>query len=176
MDVGNLISDSSASLNPSLYIWKFLAHILLKPSLEDFEHKLASMWNVCVCVSRLVMFNSFRPHRLWPARLLCLWDSPGKNTGEDCHSLLQRNFPIQGLNPSLLHHRQGLYRLSYREVLKGLAVMGFEPMPPKRLEPQSSTLDLSAMSTIIWKSEHSLVSPVFGTGMKTDLFWSCSHC
>ena len=42
-DVGNLISDSSAFSKSSLYIWKFSVHILLKPSLEDFEHYLASM-------------------------------------------------------------------------------------------------------------------------------------
>ena len=42
-NVGNLISGSSASLKPSLYIWKFSIHILLKPSLKDFEHILASM-------------------------------------------------------------------------------------------------------------------------------------
>ena len=40
----NLISVSSASLKPSLYIWKFLVHILLKPSLKDFEHYLAKQW------------------------------------------------------------------------------------------------------------------------------------
>ena len=45
------------------------------------------------------------------------WDSPGKNTGVDCHSLLQRIFPTQGLNPGLLHCRQILYHLSYGEVL-----------------------------------------------------------
>ena len=43
-------------------------------------------------------------------------DSPGKNTGVDCHSLLQRIFLTQGYNPGLLHCRQILYRLSYREV------------------------------------------------------------
>ena len=48
-DVGNLISDSSAFSKSSLYIWNFSAHILLKPSLKDFEHNLASMWNVCNC-------------------------------------------------------------------------------------------------------------------------------
>ena len=37
-NVGNLISDSSASLKPSLYIWKFLVRVLLKPSLKDFGH------------------------------------------------------------------------------------------------------------------------------------------
>ena len=42
-DVGNLISGSSAFSKTSLYIWKFTVHILLKPSLEDFEHDLANI-------------------------------------------------------------------------------------------------------------------------------------
>ena len=37
-----------------------------------------------------------------PARLLCPWDSPGKNTGVGCHALLQGIFPTQGLNLHLL--------------------------------------------------------------------------
>ena len=45
MDVGNSISGSSAFFQPSLYIWKFLVYVLLKPSLTDFEHSLASTWN-----------------------------------------------------------------------------------------------------------------------------------
>ena len=43
--------------------------------------------------------------RLWPARVLCPWDSPGKDTGVGCHFLLQMIFLTQGLNPGLLHHR-----------------------------------------------------------------------
>ena len=42
-DVGNLISGSSALSKYNLYIWKFSVHILLKSSLKDFEHYLASM-------------------------------------------------------------------------------------------------------------------------------------
>ena len=38
MNVGNLIS-----LKTSLDMWKFLAHVLLKPILKDFEHNLAIM-------------------------------------------------------------------------------------------------------------------------------------
>ena len=41
-----------------------------------------------------------------PARLLCPWDSPGKNTGAGFHFLLQGIFSIQGSNPRffcLLH-------------------------------------------------------------------------
>ena len=37
----------------------------------------------------LVVSDSVRPHRRQPTRLLCPWDSPGKNTGVDCHFLLQ---------------------------------------------------------------------------------------
>ena len=48
-DVGNLISGSSAFPKSSLYNWKFLVHILLKSSLKDFEHNLASTWNECIC-------------------------------------------------------------------------------------------------------------------------------
>ena len=43
VDVGNLISASSAFSKSRLYIWNFSFHELLKPSLEDFEHYLASM-------------------------------------------------------------------------------------------------------------------------------------
>ena len=42
-DFDNLISDSSAFSKPSLNICKFLAHVLLKPGLENFEHYFASM-------------------------------------------------------------------------------------------------------------------------------------
>ena len=43
MDVGNLISGSSAFSKSSLNIWKFMVHILLKPGLENFEHYFASV-------------------------------------------------------------------------------------------------------------------------------------
>ena len=42
------------------------------------------------------------------------WDSPGKNTGEGCHALLQGIFPTLGLNTVLLHCRQILYQLSHQ--------------------------------------------------------------
>ena len=40
-DVGNLISGSSACSKSKLNLWKFLVHVLLKPSLENFEHYFA---------------------------------------------------------------------------------------------------------------------------------------
>ena len=44
MDVGNLISGSSAFSKSSLNIWKFTVHVLLKPGLENFEHYFTDMW------------------------------------------------------------------------------------------------------------------------------------
>ena len=38
-----------------------------------------------------------------PARILCPWNFPGKNTGVGCHFLLQGIFPMQGSNLHLLH-------------------------------------------------------------------------
>ena len=55
---------------------------------------------VCVCVAwvsmlvcsvALVVSDSLWPHELQPARLLCPWDSPGKNTGVGCHFLLYKH-------------------------------------------------------------------------------------
>ena len=54
VDVGNLISGSSAFSKSSLNIWKLMVHVLLKPGLENFEHYLTSVWDECnyavVCV------------------------------------------------------------------------------------------------------------------------------
>ena len=47
-DVDNLISGSSPFSKSILYIWNFSVHILLKPSLEDFEHELVRMCNCMV--------------------------------------------------------------------------------------------------------------------------------
>ena len=45
----------------------------------------------CCCRRQItsVLSDSVQPHRRQPTRLLCPWDSPGKNTGEGCHFLLQ---------------------------------------------------------------------------------------
>ena len=57
IDVGNLISASSAFSKSSLYIWKFSVHVLLKPSLKDFEHYLASKLNEHNCAVVGIVFG-----------------------------------------------------------------------------------------------------------------------
>ena len=50
---------------------------------------------MCSVLSRLTLW----PHGLYPAKLLCLWNFPGKNTGAVCHFLLQGIFPAPGIAP-----------------------------------------------------------------------------
>ena len=49
VNVGNLISGSSAFLKSSLNIWNFMVHVLLKPGLENFGYYFASVWDECNC-------------------------------------------------------------------------------------------------------------------------------
>ena len=66
--------------------------------------------------------QTLHPHGLWPARLLCPWNSPSKNTGVNSCSILQGIFPTQGSNPGLLHCRQILYHLSHQGKPKNTGV------------------------------------------------------
>ena len=61
-NVDNLISGSSAFSKSSLYIWKLLVHIPLKPNLKDFEPYLATLWNQHSCV---VVWTFFDIALLW---------------------------------------------------------------------------------------------------------------
>ena len=66
--------------------------------------------SVVAKVSRLVVANSATP---WTVAFYS-WDSPGKNSGVASHSLLQRIFSTQGLNPGLPHYRQISYYLNHQ--------------------------------------------------------------
>ena len=79
--------------------------------LSNMSFSIASTLKVKV-LSHSVVSDSLRPHGLQPARPLCPWNSPGKNTGLGRLSLLQI-FPTQGLKLGLLHCKLILYHLSY---------------------------------------------------------------
>ena len=79
-----------------------------------FSNCLHLSWHL-VCVSVIQLYLTLRIHGLQPTRLLCPWNSPGKNTGVGCHFLLPGIFPTQGLNPGLPHCRQILYCLSHQK-------------------------------------------------------------
>ena len=56
-DVGNLISGSSAFSKSTLNICKFSVCILLKPSLENFEHHCGGVWDECNCNSLNILWH-----------------------------------------------------------------------------------------------------------------------
>ena len=58
-DVGNLISGSSAFSETSLNMWKFMAHVLLKPGLENFEHYFTCVRRVQLCSSLSIFGIAF---------------------------------------------------------------------------------------------------------------------
>ena len=74
VNVGNLPPGSSAYLKSSLDIWKFLVHVLLKPSLNHLQHILASIWNKC---NRIIVWTFFAIALLWDWNenwhILVLW-------------------------------------------------------------------------------------------------------
>ena len=69
-----------------------------------------------VSISHLVVPDSVRPGTV-AAKLLCPWNSPGKNAGVVSHSLLQGIFPTQGSNLALRHCRWILFHLSQRVLM-----------------------------------------------------------
>ena len=97
-------------------------------------------------LSRSVVSNSLWPHGLEPARFLCSWDFPGKNTGLGSHSLLQGIFLTQGLNPGLLPYRQILCHLNHQEKLN---VLSKQKMKLRLKDPTASLFETCREHNII---------------------------
>ena len=76
---------------------------------QDYRTPTSTAVVVENCLVAKLYPTLLRPHGLWPASLLCLWDFLGKNTRVGCHFLLQGNFPTQGPNPRLLLGKWVLY-------------------------------------------------------------------
>ena len=96
------------------------------------------------------------PHGLWPAKLLCPWNLPGKNTGMGCHSLLQGIF--QGSNPSLLHWQAD----------------SFTTEPPRK-PLTMNTLFKSNLRFLFWVKNLSLVATISGSkNPKLQTCWRIS--
>ena len=96
--VNNLLSSRHTVWRAKTVCWDLVSLSPLTPESPSFL--------LCLCVSCSVVSNSLQPHGLEPTRLLCPWNSPGKNTGEGYHSLLQGLFSTQGWKPGLPHCRR----------------------------------------------------------------------
>ena len=74
-------------------------------------------YKLCVCLVSQSGLTLWDPMDCSPPSSFVYGDSPGKNTGGGCHTLLQGIFLTQGWNPGLPHRRRILYRLSHQESL-----------------------------------------------------------
>ena len=101
----NLIETEQAELEAELEVLNHTEEI--KGDLSEASGRLDDeQYGV---VMQLRASNSLRPHGVYSP-----WNSPGKNTGVDSHSLLQGIILIQGSNPGLPHCGQILYQLSHQ--------------------------------------------------------------
>ena len=91
---------------------------------------------------------------LQPARLLCPWDFPGKNTGVGCPFLLQVIVPTQGWNSNLLHCRRDLYCCATRD----FHILEYLTLNQNRfLAIDKSCLDCRAVCSVLY-SPHTIFS------------------
>ena len=116
------------------------------------------------------MSNSLQPYGLWPASLLCPWDSPGKNAGVGCHFLLQGIFPTQGSNLCLLcllHWQVGSLPLAS----PGKPKEGWVPKDFLVLEKTlESPLNCKELKPVNPKGNQSWVF-IGRTGVKAPILW-----
>ena len=106
-DAGNLVSGSSAFSKSSLYIWKFLLHLLLKHSLNILLKP--SLNGSSGNESHSAASDSLQYHGLYNPQ-----NSLGQNIGVGSLSLLQGIFLMEGLNLGLFHYFPIIYQLSHK--------------------------------------------------------------
>ena len=69
---------------------RFLLQCMKVKSESEVAQSCLTLSGLTAAAKSLQLCLTVRPHRRQPTRLLCLWDSPGKNPGVGCHFLLQR--------------------------------------------------------------------------------------
>ena len=111
----DLMMGFKCSLEVEKILWVDTFLVILSLNFKHFK-KVGSSFSISYhSVGHSVAADSLWPHGLQPARLLCPWESPGKNTRVGCHALLQGNLLTQGSNPGLLHCRRIFSHLSHQE-------------------------------------------------------------
>ena len=89
----------------SCIVGRFFTRSLFKKRRIKLENSLYPIFCCCCLVMKLFLILLWS-HRLWPTRILCPWDFPGKNTGVGCISFSRAIFPSQASNLRLLLVRQ----------------------------------------------------------------------
>ena len=97
-NIGNLISGSTAFSKPSLENWKFLVHVMLKPSMQDFKHDLISMGDDCNIQIVWTFFSTTLLRNWdedWPFPVPCpLLGFPDLWTYWECSTLIASYFRV----------------------------------------------------------------------------------
>ena len=101
------------------------------------------------------MSDSLWPHGLYTTRLLCPWNSPGKNTGVCSHSLFQEVFLTQGLN---LHYGQILYHWATSVLIAQSCLTLCDPMD---CSPPGSSVHGDSAGKNTGVGSHSLLQGIF---------------
>ena len=117
-----------------------------------------------MCSKSFQSSPTVQPHRLKPSRLLCPWDSPGKNTGMGCHSLLQGVFPKGIQLVSLMsnpHWQAGSFTTS--TTMEALINIKGEQKVNKgnsstKLNPPNKAKFSTVPQRILFQSQHALFS------------------
>ena len=155
-DVANLICGFSAFSKSSLYIWKFLVYVLLKPTIKDFEHNLAIHWNECNCMVIWTFFG-----------IAFLWDWNG-------------SWPFPLLWPLLNFSNLLAYWMQYFNSIIFYALKQFNwiPSPPLPLFivmlPKAHLSSHSRISSSMWVTTQSWLSGSLRTFLYSSVY-SCHH-
>ena len=101
---GNIVIIVSGRIAICLFLYSF--HRTVSPKWNYWGERTGVVLSCSLCAGVLSRFSlrlfATLWTSLWPARLLCPWDFPGRNTGMGCHALLQRIFPTEGSNTNVL--------------------------------------------------------------------------
>ena len=118
MQVGSLGGEDppeeGMATHSSILAFSMIQRMFYLAQNDHFHWVKNFIWNSCIMYVCSVTSSSLRLYRPQPPRLLCPWESPGKNTGVGCHAFLRGIFPTQGSNPGLPHCRWILYCLSHQ--------------------------------------------------------------
>ena len=128
------------------------------------------------------MSESLWPQELQPARLLCPWDSPVKNTGVGCHALLQGIILSLGSNPGLPHCRWFLHHLSHQgspRILEWVACPFSRGSPDPGIELGSPALQADSLPAELPGTPGTGVYALLYLKLNKDLLYSTgntAHC
>ena len=141
------------SSHPILRSWIMLlsyakpSKIKLKPPWHQALQNLAAFRSFVV-VQALSHVQFFATRGPWPARLLCPWDSPGRNTGVGCHFLLQEISLNQGSIPGLLCYQVDSLPLTTSETPWSLSFLCSHPPLPRSFISQIKLCSSSGLCPI----------------------------